>query len=181
MNINSIAAVKERLLDPAQRISAAPGNRFVYMLFLRGEAVYVGFTSQIGQRIGAHKSGATGIEFDEYSFVAFTDHAEAINAERALIEQLRPRFNKSMPQREYSGTPESNKEKRSMEFAARQEKRLAILEKQAAESTTWWAKLPQSEKDRIRDQTVSYNLHCNPHLTREQLEQDFDSRNVVGC
>jgi predicted GIY-YIG superfamily endonuclease len=177
---NSIAAVKERLLDPSSRISAAPGARFVYMLFLNDEVVYVGFTSQLGQRIGAHKSGVTGIEFDAYSFVAFTDHAEAINAERALIEQLRPRFNKSMPQREYTGTPESNKEKRKMEFAAQQERRATSMKRQEEKSAAWWAKLPQFEKDRIREQTVSYNLHCNPHLSREEVEQDFDRRNAVG-
>ena len=175
----SIPAALAALLDPEQRISVNPNNRFVYALFSKGEIVYIGFSASLEKRMRAHIDGVTKIEFDAYSYITLSSHAEALNTERKLIQQLRPKYNRVVAKSEYTGTPESNKEKRNMEFAAQQERRAASLKKSAEKTAAWWAKLPQEKKDYIRNQNVEYTLHCNPHMTREEVEWEFDHRHEL--
>lgn len=160
----SIAAIYGRLVDPAQRISTAAATRYVYMLFSNGEVVYVGFTSQIGQRIGSHKSGYTGIEFDSYSFVAFTDHAAALNAERELILSLRPKYNKVVAQSEYTGTPETNKAERAAKAKEVSARRAERMERSRQASADWYASL-SPERRAYHDE-----------LTRQMAENNANSK-----
>lgn len=160
MNNDSLHQLVAALRDPMRKISIQPSTRFVYMLFQGDEVVYVGFTAQIGQRIGTHKSGITRITFDSYSFVAFNDHAEAINAERALIDHLRPRYNKSIPLREYEGTPEARKTEEAEKFKAARVRRAERMARNLKKSEEWFARLPEWRQAEITQQKQEFAAHC---------------------
>lgn len=64
---------------------------YVYVLYRDNKPIYVGSTTNIDQRIGAH-SGR--ISFDTYRATEFETEDEARECEKAIIRTLRPEENK---------------------------------------------------------------------------------------
>ncbi len=169
-NISDIAAA---LQEPSRRISIAAENRYVYMLFSSDETVYVGFTASLNKRLVAHKSKGNKIKFDSYSYLTFTSHVEALNAERQLILLLRPKYNSVIAKSEYTGTPDERKKTELARHRASMEKRAArILRNEIARAESW-LKSSQESRDRWCEMVTVSTLGNNPHLSREKVERDF--------
>lgn len=169
-NISDIAAA---LQEPSRRISIAAENRYVYMLFSGDETVYVGFTASLNKRLVAHKNNGSKIEFDSYSYLTFTSHAEALNVERQLILLLRPKYNSVIAKTEYTGTPEERKEAELAKHRASSEKRSARMLRSEIERANSWLKSSQDKRDHWCEQAIAPALYYNPHLSAEKLERDF--------
>lgn len=128
----------------------ADTNHFVYALWLRGEIIYVGYSRFLEQRINQHrKMKGVKKEFDGYSFLRFGNRADAINAERALIQQMGLSLNVQRPVAHYSGTIEERKIEEMEKHTARQAKKAVIQAKQVRERAEWWAGLSPEKKARI--------------------------------
>jgi predicted GIY-YIG superfamily endonuclease len=169
-NISDIVAA---LQEPSRRISIAAENRYVYMLFSGGETVYVGFTASLNKRLVAHKSNGSKIEFDSYSYLTFTDHAEALNVERQLILLLRPKYNSVIAKSEYTGTPEERKEAELAKHHASREKRAARMLRNEITRAESWLNSSQENRDRWCEMVTVPTLGSNPHLSRETVVRDF--------
>lgn len=87
------------LTNLANRIDRNTGKHFVYILWLGEEITYIGQTKMLEARIDFHKCGDK--EFDSYSFHAFDCIGDAINTERALIREHKPRYNKQVVAKVY--------------------------------------------------------------------------------
>lgn len=73
------------------KISAASLNNFcVYALWDKDEIVYVGKSTQLGQRLTAHTKNKL---FDSYSFIDCKSFDEMDSIESTLIIQLQPKYN----------------------------------------------------------------------------------------
>lgn len=70
-----------------------PVGPSIYFLFLRGELVYIGCTTNALSRIGTHASGLSRKDFDSFTVIPVPDGVAPISLERAYIFKYRPKLN----------------------------------------------------------------------------------------
>lgn len=85
-----------KLVDLSELRSSArdcPIGPSIYFLFLRGDLVYIGCTTNAVGRIGSHASGLKRKDFDSFAVIPVPAGIAPISLERAYIFKYRPKLN----------------------------------------------------------------------------------------